>query len=197
MTVRKLGILGGTFDPIHVGHLRLGIEAVERLGLDRLVFEVAAVSPLKTGAATTEGDVRAEMVVAAIEGLERTEAGMQEIKRDGPSYTVDTLDYYSPQASEIVLILGSDALASFDRWKDPEGILERASLAVAGRPGFGVSEAMRHLPRPWHDRVEIFDARPIDLSATEIRTKVRAGKSIRFLTPDPVVQIIRERRLYV
>src|SRR5688572_30418962 len=122
----RLGILGGTFDPIHVGHLRLGIEAMERLALDRLVFEVAAVSPLKAGAEMTDGQVRAEMVQAAIAETERMELGIQELRRQGPSFTVDTLNEYGGQAEEIVLVVGSDALASFDQWKDPEGILERA-----------------------------------------------------------------------
>lgn len=193
----KLGILGGTFDPIHIGHLRLGIEAMERLQLDRLVFEVAAISPLKLQDNMTEGAVRAEMATAAIIGIERAEIGKQELNRSGPSFTVDTLDEYSSQADEIFLVVGSDALAAFDRWRDPEGILERARLAVAGRPGYGVSEAIRHLQPSWRERIEVFDARPFDLSATEIRTKVRLGRSIRFLTPDPVVQIIAERRLYV
>lgn len=192
----KLGILGGTFDPIHIGHLRLGIEAIERLQLDRLVFEIAAISPLKTQT-ETPGAVRAQMAAAAIVGIEKAEVGMQELNRSGPSFTVDTLDEYAGQADEILLIVGSDALAAFDRWRDPDGILDRARLAVAGRPGFGVSEAMRHLQPSWRERIEVFDARPIDLSATEIRTKVQLGRSIRFLTPDPVVQIIVERRLYV
>jgi len=193
----RLGILGGTFDPIHVGHLRLGIEALEHLELDRLVFEVAAVSPFKKEVSSTPGSVRSEMVSAAIQGVDRAEVGIQELKRDGPSYTVDTLETYGQAGVELVLILGSDALAGFDRWNDPEGILERARLATAGRPGYGVSEAMRALPAAWHSLIEVFDARPIDLSATEIRQKVREGKSIQFLTPDPVVQIIAERRLYV
>ncbi|MEO7453273.1 MAG: nicotinate-nucleotide adenylyltransferase [Fimbriimonadales bacterium] len=193
----RLGILGGSFDPIHVGHLRLGIEAMERLGLDRLVFEVAAVSPLKDASDVSDGSLRAEMVDAAIHGIAGAEVGMQELRREGPSYTVDTLEAYDGQADEILLVVGSDALASFDRWKNPEGILKRAKLAVTGRPGYGVSEAMRHLPEDWRRRIEVFDAQPIDLSATEIRAKVRAGLSIRFLTPDPVVQIISERRLYV
>jgi nicotinate-nucleotide adenylyltransferase len=193
----RLGILGGSFDPIHIGHLRLGIEAMERLALDRLVFEVAAISPLKVTSTMTDGDLRAEMVRAGIAGIHGAAVGLQELRRDGPSYTVETLDEYAGQAAEILLVLGSDALAAFDRWKDPEGILERAKLAVTGRPGFGVSEAMRHLPEEWRHRIEVFDAQPIDLSATEIRAKVRAAQSIRFLTPDPVVQIINERRLYV
>ena len=195
--MKRLGILGGTFDPIHIGHLRLGIEAIERLSLERLVFEVAAVSPHKTSAAMTDGEIRAEMVQAALAAIDRAEVGIQELRREGPSYTVDTLDEYADRSKDIVLVVGSDALATFDRWKDPEGILQRASLAVAGRPGFGVSEAMRHLPGNWRSRIEVFDTRPIDLSATEIRSKVRDGLSIRFLTPDPVVQIIEQRRLYV
>jgi nicotinate-nucleotide adenylyltransferase len=193
----KLGILGGTFDPIHVGHLRLGIEAIEKLNLDRLVFEVAAISPFKAQTEMTDGAIRAAMTAAAIEGIEKAEVGMQELNRTGPSFTVDTLAEYEGQADEIYLVVGSDALAAFDRWRDPEGILERARLAVAGRPGYGVSEAMRHLQPEWRQKIEVFDARPIDLSATEIRTKVRLGRSIQFLTPDPVVQIIAERRLYV
>ncbi|MDQ2985581.1 MAG: nicotinate-nucleotide adenylyltransferase [Armatimonadota bacterium] len=193
----RLGILGGTFDPIHIGHLRLGIEAIDRLALDRLVFEVAAVSPFKEPRQMTEGEIRAEMVRAAISGIDLAEVGMQELSRGGTSYTVDTLDKYASAAADVTLVLGSDALAAFDRWRDPEGILAKARIAVAGRPGFGVSEAMRHLPAEWMSRIEVFDARPIDLSATEIRQKVRGGKSIRFLTPDPVVQIIEERRLYV
>lgn len=193
----RLGILGGTFDPIHIGHLRLGIEALERLSLDRLIFEVAAISPFKEVFEMTDGATRAELVRAAIAGIERAEAGVQELRRDGPSYTVDTLDEYGAQADEMLLVVGSDALAAFHKWKDPEGILDRAQLAVAGRPGFGVSEAMRHLPPEWRRQIQVFDARPIDLSATEIRSKVRLGRSIRFLTPDPVVQIIADRRLYV
>jgi nicotinate-nucleotide adenylyltransferase len=175
----------------------LGIEALERLALDRLIFEVAAVSPFKTGLPVSSGEVRAEMAAAAITPIEKAEIGIQEIRRDGPSFTVDTLDFYGPQADEIVLVLGSDALAAFDRWKEPDKILERATLAVAGRPGFGVSEAMRHLPTEWLHRIEVFDARPISVSATEIREKVRSSRSIRFLTPEPVVQIIGQRRLYV
>jgi nicotinate-nucleotide adenylyltransferase len=193
----RLGILGGSFDPIHVGHLRLGIEAIERLEIDRLVFEVAAVSPLKSAADLTAGELRAEMVSAAIQGIDKAEVGIQELKREGPSYTVDTLGQYACQGDEIMLVVGSDVLATFDKWKDPEAILERARLAVAARPGYRISEAMRHLPKAWHHRIELFDASPIDLSATEIRQKVRAGRSIRFLTPDPVVQFIEERRLYV
>jgi nicotinate-nucleotide adenylyltransferase len=193
----RLAILGGTFDPIHIGHLRLGIEACEQLGIGKLIFEVAAVSPFKTGLPVTEGEIRAEMVQAAIDPIPCAEVGIQELRREGASYTVDTLDQYGRTHDDIVLVVGSDALAAFDRWKDAEGILKRAKLAVAGRPGFGVSEAMRHLPTAWHSRIVVFNARPIALSATEIRSKVAAGQSIRYLTPDPVVQIIEKRRLYV
>lgn len=192
----KLGILGGTFDPVHIGHLRVAVEAMEAFELDKVVLEVANRNPHKDRPAT-DGSIRAEMVAAAVVALEGVEVGTTELDRPPPSYAIDTLRAYATDGWDVRLIMGSDSLAGFDRWNDPEGILEICRLGVAARPGSGVSEAMRGLPPEWHGRIDVFGCSPLDLSASEIREKVRLGKSVRFLTPDIVVQIIDQRRLYV
>ncbi len=191
----RLGILGGSFDPIHVGHVRLAIEAREHLGLDEVVLEVARVSPFKVGQSAASAETRLRMTRAAVDGIPGLRAGDTELGRDGPSYTIDTLRAYA--GNELALILGSDALAEFQAWREWQAILQFARLAVAERPGSPARDAIQALPAEFRDRVVFFPAPLLDVSSTDIRARVREGRCLRYLVPDSVIQIIEEERLYL
>lgn len=198
----RIGIYGGTFDPIHLAHLLLADTAAEQLRLDRLHLVPAAQSPLKEHPPTAARQ-RLEMLHLAIGGDPRLHIEQYEIQRGEVSYTVDTLQHTAesyPDA-ELFLIVGADAAASFDRWKDPARICQLATLAIAYRGGVG--------PPPW-DVVDRYlddagrtavrnaaiDMPQIELAASEIRTRVAAGRSIRYRVPAAVAAYIAAEGLY-
>lgn len=189
----KLGILGGTFDPVHHGHLRLALEAKRSLGLDKVVLETANQSPLKTPSATSP-ELRLRMVQCATAMEPGLEAGSKEISRPPPSYTVETVQAYLP--AEIHVILGADALASLPQWKDPARLMSMCRLAVAVRPGHDIEAAILTLPHSWKKQIDVFQIPLLEISSTDIRARVASSQSVRYLTPDCVIQKIDEQRLY-
>jgi nicotinate-nucleotide adenylyltransferase len=189
----RLGIFGGSFDPPHVGHLLAAVDAFDALGLDRLVFVPAAVQPLKAGLAAATAQQRLTMVTLLVGGDARFGVDAVEIERAGVSYTVDTLETFAdryPRAERFFLV-GEDAMASFGAWREPRQILKLAQLAILRRPGATVNELGA---RP--DGTIGLATRLIDVSSTEIRERVRAGKSIRGFVPDSVAAFIETERLY-
>jgi nicotinate-nucleotide adenylyltransferase len=190
----RVGVFGGTFDPPHIGHLLLASDAREALTLDRIVFVPAGAQPLKVdtppGASARD---RLEMVRLAVADDANYTVDDTEINRKGLSYTVDTLAHLSgrfPQA-KLYLLLGEDSLASFDQWREPERIRELASLAVMRRdgvPGAGV--------KPIPSGVVEVSTRRVDVSSTEIRERLRAGKSIKGFVPESVERFVEARGLY-
>jgi nicotinate-nucleotide adenylyltransferase len=189
----RLGIFGGSFDPPHVGHLLAAVDAFEALALDRLVFVPAAVQPLKAGLAAATAQQRLTMVRLLLGADARFSVDAVEIERAGVSYTVDTLETFAdrfPQAERFFLV-GEDAMASFGAWREPRQILKLAQLAILRRPGATVNELG---DRP--DGTIGLATRLIDVSSTEIRERVRAGKSIRGFVPDSVAAFIETERLY-
>jgi nicotinate-nucleotide adenylyltransferase len=183
----RVGIFGGTFDPIHVGHLAIANAALESVPLDRIVFIPAKRAPLKDqGPVAGEAD-RLAMVELAIAGEPRFSVSQVELDRDGPSYTVETLERLAG-ADELFLILGGDALAALPRWKDPDRIRQLATLIVAERPGTPERAA--------NGSIVAFDAPRIDISSREIRARAARGRSLRYLVPDPVWRHIEARGLY-
>ncbi len=190
----RLGILGGSFDPPHVGHLLAAGDACEALQLDRLVFVPAATQPLKLGLAAATADQRLEMVKLLVRGDARFEVDPIEIERKGLSYTVDTLETYAakyPRAQRFLLI-GADVLAAFGKWREPERITSLARLAVLQRAGDALS-----LPSlPGKEKPVVLQTRRIDVSSTEIRERIRAGKSIHGFVPESVAAYIAAERLY-
>lgn len=182
----RTGILGGSFDPIHHGHLILARAAREELALDRVIFIPANVSPHKTGNRPATGADRLAMVELAIRGEEGFEASDIELKRPAPSYTVDTLRELQkahPQ-DELVLLIGADNVAKFGTWREPDEIRRLARIAVLDRDG-GLA------PQEWPVIRHL-----IDISSTGIRARVAAGSSIRYLTPGSVCDYISSHRLY-
>ena len=185
----RLGIFGGSFDPPHVGHLLVVTDACEALGLDRLIFVPAAVQPLKAGQASAKARDRLEMVKLLVADDARFSVDPIEIEREGLSYTVETLAAFAerhPEAERFFLV-GTDVLAAFGQWREPERVLRLATLAVMQRAG----EA-GPVP-PGAVRVE---TRRVDVSSTEIRERVRTGRTIRGFVPEPVAAYIEAQRLY-
>jgi nicotinate-nucleotide adenylyltransferase len=194
----RIGVLGGTFDPIHYGHLRMAEEAREQLSLDRVIFVPNRVSPFKVGLSATPWDVRAEMARQAIAGDSRFSVSMLELNRPGPSYSVDTLRALRAEepAAEWYFLTGADAVRDLAGWREPEALLEMATLVAFGRPGVTLRDIDAALPERLRSRV-VFRTMPLlDISATDLRGRVAAGKSIRFLTPPAVERIICECGLY-
>jgi nicotinate-nucleotide adenylyltransferase len=187
----KLGLLGGSFDPIHIGHLRLAIEALEHLGLDEVVFEVANVSPFKSESPPTDGAHRLRMVELAAAGTPGLRAGTRELERPPPSYAVDTVESYIADGNEVTLICGADALIGLDRWKEPDRLFSVCRMAVAARPGYDVP-----IPERWAAAISTFDMPLIEVSSTDVRRRIRAGLSVAHLLPDSVIRFISEERLY-
>ena len=183
----RLGVFGGTFDPVHVGHLAIANAALESVPLDRVVFVLARRSPLKErGPVAPEAD-RLRMLELAIAGEPRFSVSRAELERDGPSYTVETLVRLSG-ADDLFLILGSDAIADFPRWKDPERIARLATLVVAERPGAP--------DRVGDAAIARFDAPRLDISSRELRARAARGLSLRYLVPEPAWKHILDRGLY-
>jgi nicotinate-nucleotide adenylyltransferase len=199
----RIGILGGTFNPFHLGHLILAQDALEQLSLSRVVFVPCATPPHKKCRGLISARHRLAMVEAAVESDERFTVSDVEIKRGGPSYAVDTVREIRglhPDAA-ISFIAGSDSLAELHLWKDVYDLLCLCEFKVFERPGgFSISEARDalRLKSPWRERVAANLARGhrVEISSSEIRHRIAEGLSIRYLVHPAVEMYISEHRLY-
>jgi nicotinate-nucleotide adenylyltransferase len=195
----RVGILGGVFNPPHIGHLVCAQEAHEQLGLDRVVLMPVGQAPHRSVPDDPGGDVRALMCERAIAGDPRFGVSRIELERTGPSYTLDTLRAMREQAPDdaLVLILGADQAAALPRWHEPEEVLRLAVVAVAEREDAGregVRQALSSLRGA--DRVGFFSMPRIDVSSTLVRERARVGRPVRYLVPDGVAETMAERALY-
>jgi nicotinate-nucleotide adenylyltransferase len=184
--LKKIGIFGGTFDPVHHGHLILSRDAIEQLQLDELIFIPAALSPHKLETSPADADARVEMLRAAIEGEPKFCLDPLELGRSAPSYTIDTIEALrgrEPDAQFIYLI-GEDNVASLSTWHRFTELSTMVQFAVLDRSGLKTAH-----PYPTVRR-------HIDISATDIRNRVARGQSIRYFVPLAVEKIIRDRQLY-
>lgn len=196
----RIGILGGTFDPPHVGHLWLATLAADALGLDRVLLMPAARPPHKGNRPISNAADRVMMTRLATSGDALLDLSLIEMERPGPSYTVDSLEQLRRAygSASLVLVMAADSLAEIDEWREPDRLLELAEWAVGPRPGselpdraglrarFGAAEA----------RIHLLDGPSLDLSSSEIRRRVAAGRSIRYLVPRAVEELISDRGLY-
>jgi nicotinate-nucleotide adenylyltransferase len=189
------GLLGGTFDPPHNGHVALARAALRELELERLVVMVAGQPPHKE--ALTEPETRYRLARAAFQELPEVELPRDELDRAGPAYSVDTVEELERRFGDVVLVVGGDMFASFLTWHDPDRILEHARLAVAARPGTSSESfdaVFAELNRP--DRVTFFELPPVDISASEVRRRVAAGEAYDALVPPAVARLIEELGIY-
>ncbi|HUQ82040.1 MAG TPA: nicotinate-nucleotide adenylyltransferase [Gemmatimonadaceae bacterium] len=198
----RLGIFGGTFDPPHVGHLLAASDAIEQLALDRLAFVPAAVQPLKASRSTALGVHRLEMLRLTVSDDPRLETDSVELDRDGLSYTVDTLREFARRhpSAERYFLVGADVLSSFAQWRDPKIVLELATLAVLTRRSEGETSTAPRLTAEMDAEVArrstVVPTRRIDVSSTEIRERVRTGRSIHGFVTDDVAGYISSHGLY-
>ena len=195
----RLGIMGGTFNPPHLGHLVCAQEAYLQLALDRVMLIPARIPPHKPVEQEPGAEHRLELCRLAVNGDSRLTVSDLEINRDGPSYTVDTLEELHSQApeSELFLILGGDVAAGLPSWHEPERVLSLATVAVAKRRGTGrtaVDEALRSLPGG--ERAQFFQMPRIGVSSTLVRRRARAGVPNKYIVPDAVAAYIEEHGLY-
>ena len=197
----RIGILGGTFDPIHLGHLLIAEEARLGLQLGQVLFVPAGRPWLKEGQPLTEARHRVRMVELAIAANPYFQVRRDEVDRPGLTYTVDTLEELRselPSSAELYFILGLDAFESFHRWKEPDRILELSRLVVVSRPGYSVEERDQLLAR-YHqqrDRICLLPVHSVDFSATEIRRRAAQDISFRYQVPEAVEGYIVEEGLY-
>ena len=200
---KKIGIMGGTFDPIHIGHLILAEDAYVELGLDEVLFMPAGHPPHKVlGKGRATNDQRTEMVRRAIEGNDHFSLSLYEMKKEGLSYTYQTLEMLSnnEKGIELYFIMGADSLFEFKTWKEPERIASLCTIVAAGRPGRGeedLTACIDELRRIMDAKIVRLDTPDIDISSTMLRKRASEGLTIRYYVPDKVAEYIKERGLYL
>jgi nicotinate-nucleotide adenylyltransferase len=185
--LKKIGIYGGTFDPIHHAHLILARDALERLGLDEIIFVPAAISPLKKTVPVASGELRLAMLRAAIKGEPKFVVDDCELRRPPPSYTIDTIEKVRQgnRRTAIYCLIGEDNVQTLTKWHRFDELEKMVRFVVLDRTG-----------QPPTSSYPVID-RKIDISATEIRMRVASGRSIRYLVPPAVEEIIRREKLYL
>lgn len=196
---RRVGVLGGAFNPPHLAHLLLAQEAVHDLGLDELIMVPTGVAPHKRIEPEPGPEVRLEMARLAAAGADRISVSDVEVRREGPSFAFRTLELLADElpGSELTFVMGADVAAGLERWKRPDRVLELARIAIAERSGFdgsGADEALRRLGSA--DAAERIEMPTVGISSSMLRDRVAAGKPIRWLVPDAVAQLISDRGLY-
>jgi nicotinate-nucleotide adenylyltransferase len=197
--MRHIGILGGTFNPPHIGHLVMAQEAYDQLGLERVLLMPVSSPPHKEAREDPGSEARLAMCELAVAGDERLEVSALEVERGGASYTVDTLRALHARAPEhdLTFIVGGDMAHSLPAWREPEALLSLARLAVAEREGVRREDISRRLaPLAPAERVVFFDMPRIDVSSSALRRRIAAGRPIRYLVPDAVAAKIETSGLY-
>jgi nicotinate-nucleotide adenylyltransferase len=189
----KLGLFGGSFDPVHLGHLLVAQAAIEELGLDKLFFIPAAQSPFKPENQPAPAAIRLQLLRLAFAGKSNCEIDEQEIRRGGVSYTVDTLRDYAKKfpGAEIFYLIGADNAAKLNEWREPAELAKLAEFVAVPRPGGGPAV----FPPPFHGRM--LKGFPFDVSSSQIRARVKAGLPIEHLVPPFAAEAICAARLYV
>jgi len=191
--------MGGTFDPVHHGHLWAAEDSRLRFGLGGVVFIPCGQAPHKPGEGITPAEHRYAMALLATAGNPHFAVSRTEIERPGPSYTIDTVREFRARygpGTELFFITGADAVLQIVAWHEPEALLRECRLIAVARPGHDLSRLADHLGMAWAARVEVVDVRSLDISSTEIRRRVAEGLSVRYLAPDPVCEYIAKHSLY-
>lgn len=195
----RLGIMGGTFDPIHIGHLAVAEQAREAFGLSAVVFIPAGVPVFKLDRRVAPAQDRLEMCRRAVEGNPLFDVSDIEVRRAGNTYTVDTLRQmraHYPGNVEFRFIIGADALAGIGKWRESAEVARLAGIIAVTRPGFALDERVRAEAEAGGFRVGYLQATALSVSSSQLREMLEQGRSIRYLTPDSVCDCIRERGLY-
>jgi nicotinate-nucleotide adenylyltransferase len=189
----KIGLFGGSFDPVHLGHLLVAQAAVEELGLDKLIFVPAAQSPFKPDSRPAPASARLRLLRLALAGRTNCEIDEQELRRGGVSYSVDTLRDYAKKfpGADLFYLIGADNVAKLNEWREPDELAKLAEFVVIPRPG----EPAAKFPKPFRGR--ILKGFPVEISSSQIRARVKTGLPIESLVPPFVAEAIHAAKLYV
>lgn len=200
MARKGLGILGGTFDPVHMGHLHMAEAVYERMQLEQIMFIPAYVAPHKVGLDFAPAEERFRMTQLAVEPYSQFIVSDIELRRSGVSYTIDTVRELSKIYAdrELYFIIGADSVVQLHTWNNIYDLLELATFVAAGRPGYeGVMEqVVATLGAEAAKRIVLLDTPEYDISSTDIRTRIRSGQSLAGLVPSAVEEYIRSHGLY-
>ncbi|MEZ4357986.1 MAG: nicotinate-nucleotide adenylyltransferase [Eubacteriales bacterium] len=198
---RKIGILGGTFNPVHVGHIYMARRAYQEFSLDKVIFIPVGDPPHKRDIEVTDKEHRFTMVEIAVDGIEGMEVSRVEVERQGSTYTIDTLSALKQQSDdEFYYIIGTDTLFEITTWKRYEEVLKLTEFICFSRPGYETEKILRYLEffrEEYSKHIHMSEYRGIDVSSHEIRKRVKMGLSIKGLVPDDVETYIRENGLYI
>ena len=208
----KIGIFGGTFDPVHTGHLRVAEEVRESFSLERIVFVPVLMPPHKRDYRIAEADDRLHMLRAGTRGNRFFQTSETEIRRGGVSYTIDTLKGFEKRFGEVYFLIGIDAFSEIDTWHAYRELFRHAHFIVMTRPTRNQSSLLNLLPRDIQDEVRALDENilehtsgkriylrgitQLDISSTKIKELLKNGRSVRYLVPGPVERYIHQRGLY-
>lgn len=197
----RVGILGGTFDPVHLGHLQMAEDAYRQAGLDLVLFMPSKKPPHKQGRRITSEEHRAAMVTLAIEDIPQFIYSDYELQREGITYTADTLRNLQEEHPEntYCFILGGDSLFQLEEWYHPEEIMGRAEILAVSRYGMAkeqIGKKVDELRKKYGATIQIVEMSRLDISSSEIRNRVRQGKALDDMVPYHVEQYIREHSLY-
>lgn len=196
--MHEVGIMGGTFDPIHLGHLACAEMARDACGLDEVRFVVAGNPNFKQGKELAPAVDRYAMVQLALAGNDAFSASDMELRREGVTYTAETLALLKEELSECRLsfIMGADSLITLASWKDADRIAQLARIICVSRPGYAVDESLLARLREMGFDIKLVEAPLLDISSSEIRARVSKGKTVRYLVPDLVDGYIHDNGLY-
>lgn len=197
--MNKIGILGGTFNPIHLAHLYIAYEAKSQLNLDKIIFMPAGSPPHKRNEEVLEASLRYNMVCEAIKNYEDFEISNYEIDKKGYSYTYETLEKLKTEDNELFFITGADCLMDIEKWKNPEKIFKLSKLVVFNRPGYS-KENLRiqkeKIQIKFNTSIEFLDIIDLEISSSMIKKRIKDGKRVDFFLSKEVLNFIKENNIY-
>ncbi len=198
MQTYRIGLFGGTFDPVHLGHLLMAENALQQLNLQKVVFAPAGKPPHKSNQQLTATEDRIAMIRLAIEDRPGFECSRIDSDHEGPAFTWQLLERFHQElpSAEVVFLMGGDSLRDLSKWARPQRILELAQIAIVERPDYTISDQVLQSVPGLMERLRIIDAPMCEISSTEIRERVASGRSIRYLVPDQVRRYIDDQMLY-
>lgn len=197
--MKRIGIIGGTFNPIHSAHLYIAYEAKNQLDLDKVIFMPIGSPPHKDTRSVLGSSLRYEMVKIAIESYEGFEINDYEIKKQGYSYTYETLEYLNSDEHQLFFITGADCLMDIEKWKEPQRVLKACKFVVFNRAGYDeekLKQKKMDIEKKYNTTIEFLDIMNLEISSSMIRKRIKMNKRVDFFLPEKILSFIRENNLY-